>query len=114
MKQGWGARLTRRGAWLQCAAIWLVFAAARAWLLPAAPGHAATALSALAVLALGWVCVRRLHDRSHSGWALLWAVAPVAGALWLFWQIGCRAGVPHENRWGPDPRAPHGDFLKVE
>jgi len=30
------------------------------------------------------VSVRRLHDRNHSGWLLLFILIPVIGAGWLF------------------------------
>jgi uncharacterized membrane protein YhaH (DUF805 family) len=46
--------------------------------------------------------VRRLHDRSRSGWHMLWMFLPFAGGivLLLWW---CKKGVSGPNRYGSDP-----------
>src|SRR3954453_527657 len=72
------------------------------------------------------VGVKRLHDRDKSGWWILlfwlgpgvlggWQTAPdtagnlvlslAAGAIaiWGFVELGCLAGTPGPNRYGPDP-----------
>jgi uncharacterized membrane protein YhaH (DUF805 family) len=49
--------------------------------------------------------VRRLHDTNSSGWWLLLAVIPYAGALIMtVWY--CFKGTQGENRFGPDPLNP--------
>ena len=46
------------------------------------------------------VSVRRLHDLDKSGWFLLIALIPIAGAIIvLVWM--CQAGTPGPNRFGP-------------
>jgi hypothetical protein len=39
---------------------------------------------------------------------------PVAGALWLVWQIALKRGVADTNRWGGDPLSERGDYLVVQ
>ena len=48
------------------------------------------------------VSVRRLHDRDHSGWWLLWGLFPLIGGLILLYQYVQR-GTDGDNRFGPDP-----------
>ena len=48
--------------------------------------------------------VARLHDRSRSGWWVAAVLVPVAGALWLAWELALRRGSAHANLYGPDPR----------
>lgn len=50
------------------------------------------------------VSVRRLHDTNRSGWWLLLALVPLAGAvvLLVFYAQGSKAG---ENEHGPHPKA---------
>ena len=43
------------------------------------------------------VAVRRMHDTGHSGW---WLIVPIANIIFPFVN-----GEPHENRFGPDPKA---------
>lgn len=51
--------------------------------------------------------VRRLHDINRSGWWLLLILVPLFGwiALLVFY---CTEGTRGPNRFGPDPRDPHG------
>jgi uncharacterized membrane protein YhaH (DUF805 family) len=75
------------------------------------------------------ISIKRLHDRSKSGWWMLaffvypglynqfadrlpdsYWVLPFAAAafiltLWGFIEMGFLRGTPHENRFGPDPFA---------
>lgn len=44
------------------------------------------------------VGARRMHDTDRSGW---WQFVPIVGQLFLFFE-----GDNHENRFGPDPKAP--------
>lgn len=46
--------------------------------------------------------VRRLHDINKSGWYILVALIPIAGAIWLIVLLATK-GTPGENRFGPDP-----------
>ena len=57
-----------------------------------------SALYSLAVFlpTLG-VAVRRMHDAGHSG---IWLIVPIAGFVIPFFD-----SEPHENRFGPDPKA---------
>ena len=64
------------------------------------------ALAALALLLPNLaVLVRRLHDAGHSGWWLLIALVPVAGAIVLL--VFTLQGSDPPNQWGsgPDERA---------
>jgi uncharacterized membrane protein YhaH (DUF805 family) len=70
----------------------------------AQPGLLGTLWAVLAVLAIAVLAVARLHDRSRSGWWLATLLVPVAGALWLTWELACRRGSAHANAWGA-PRA---------
>ena len=97
-------RLRRRHFWLLTIAVWIVFYAARESLGLGRAGWPGTAWAALALLAIGTLAVARLHDRSRSGWWLLAALIPVAGALWLAWELALRRGSAHANLYGPDPR----------
>ncbi|WP_411878516.1 DUF805 domain-containing protein [Polaromonas sp. YR568] len=106
-------RLSRGGFWFHGLVVWGVL-----YLVWSALGSSTASvltwivnLPALAALVL--LCIRRLHDRNYSGWWLLLVVVPVAGALWLVWQLALRRGVPEGNRWGPDPLLPRGDYLVV-
>lgn len=50
------------------------------------------------------VSVRRLHDIGKSGWMLLVALIPIAGAIWLL-VLMVKNGTPGSNQYGPDPKA---------
>lgn len=61
-------------------------------------------LYVLAVLIPGLaVAVRRLHDVGTSGWMILIALIPIAGAIWLlvFMVSDSNSG---ENEYGPNPK----------
>jgi uncharacterized membrane protein YhaH (DUF805 family) len=60
-------------------------------------------------LALG---AQRFHDIGRSGWALLIAVVPVLGPVWVLIQL-LKRGVAHANRYGPDPTS-RSDYLQVD
>ena len=96
-------RLRRRSFWLLTIAVWIVFFAVRETLGLGRPGLLGTAWAALALLAIGTLAVARLHDRSRSGWWLAAVLVPVAGALWLAWELALRRGSAHANLYGPDP-----------
>ena len=97
-------RLRRRSFWALTIAVWTVFFAARQTFGLEHQGALATAWSAISLLAIGALAVARLHDRSRSGWWLATVVVPVAGALWLAWELALRPGYAHANLYGPDPR----------
>jgi uncharacterized membrane protein YhaH (DUF805 family) len=56
--------------------------------------------------------VRRLHDTSRSGYALLAVLVPGIGALWLLLAL-LRAGAEGRNRYGDDPLS-RLDYLRVD
>jgi len=60
------------------------------------------------------VSVKRLHDRAHSAWALLWALLPILGVLWLLLQLALLPGTRGENQYGPDPLDRGLDYLVVQ
>ena len=77
------------------------------------------AIELLILLAIGTVTfilllpvsVRRLHDRNMSGWwilaFMLGGMIPYVGSLVSIVQfviMGCLAGTPGPNRFGPDPK----------
>jgi uncharacterized membrane protein YhaH (DUF805 family) len=47
--------------------------------------------------------VRRLHDRGHSGWCVLWGLFPILNIIFIFYLVFAE-GEGKENRYGPDPR----------
>jgi uncharacterized membrane protein YhaH (DUF805 family) len=98
------SRLRRRTFWCSTLGIWIVFFAAREWLAIERLPLAATVWAAFALAAVGAASVARLHDRGRSGWWLVAIVVPVAGALWLAWELSLRRGDAHANAWGADPR----------
>jgi len=99
-------RLRRRMFWGLSVLVWAVFFAVRDAF--AIERHAAlsTVWAAIALLTVGTLAVARLHDRSRSGWWLASVLVPVAGALWLAWELALRRGSAYANAYGPDPR-PH-------
>ena len=108
-----GGRLSRGGFWLSGVVVWVTLYVA--WAVVGMPSSAVLVwlINGIALLALGLLCIRRMHDRNHSGWRLLVVAIPVLGALYLVWQLALRRGVPQDNRWGPDPLVRHGDYLVV-
>lgn len=47
--------------------------------------------------------VKRWHDLNKSGWWLLIALIPLAGALFTLVEQGFHAGTEGPNNYGPDP-----------
>jgi uncharacterized membrane protein YhaH (DUF805 family) len=97
-------RMRRRTFWWSSTLVWVVFFTAREALGIERQAAVATAWAATAVLSLGTLAVARLRDRSRSGWWLAAGLVPVAGALWLAWELALRRGSRHANAYGPDPR----------
>ena len=96
-------RVARSTFWVGAAGAGILFAALSNWL-SAQVAPAASYLLYLPLLArLLSLAVRRLHDRSRSGTLLLIIGIPVAGPLWLAYEIGFAAGTPGENPYGEDP-----------
>lgn len=59
------------------------------------------------------VGVRRLHDIGKSGWYLLVALIPIAGAIWLLVLL-CTEGDHGPNIYGADPKNPnYGEFDEI-
>jgi uncharacterized membrane protein YhaH (DUF805 family) len=97
-------RLRRRTFWCATLGIWSVFFAVREVLALERLPLTATGWAALALVLIGAVAVARLHDRGRSGWWLAAVIVPVAGALWLAWELALRRGTSHATAWGDDPR----------
>lgn len=51
------------------------------------------------------VLIRRCHDRNMSGFWLFAALVPVLGWLWLFVELGLKAGDEEANAYGPSPKS---------
>ncbi len=49
------------------------------------------------------VMVKRLHDRSRSGWFILIGLIPVVGPIWLLVEVWFLASKPEPNRFGEVP-----------
>ena len=49
------------------------------------------------------VSVRRLHDRSKSGWFILITFIPLIGAIWYL-VVVCTDSVAGTNIYGPNPK----------
>ena len=106
-------RLSRGRFWLQALTLWVVLYLLSGALGPLAAGAVVWLVNGGVLVLLALLCIRRLHDRNYPGWWLFAVLIPVAGALWLVWQLALRRGVPEDNRWGPDPLRPRGDYLVV-
>jgi uncharacterized membrane protein YhaH (DUF805 family) len=98
------SRLRRRTFCWATLGIWIVFFAVREMLAIERLPLVATAWAALALAMLGAISVARLHDRGRSGWWLGAIAVPVAGALWLAFELALARGSAHDNAWGADPR----------
>ena len=111
---GWCGRLSRGQFWFRSLLLWALFYGLWEGLTLPAQG----ALVWLINLPMLWLmlglCVRRLHDRTLSGWYLLAVLLPVIGAAWLVWQLALRRGQAQANVWGDDPLQQTGDFLAVQ
>jgi uncharacterized membrane protein YhaH (DUF805 family) len=110
---GASGRLPRGQFLLEAVILWGVLYALSVLLGPLATGALVWLVNGLILIALVMQCIRRLHDRNYSGWWLLAVLIPAAGALWLLWQLALRRGIAQDNRWGPDPLQPRGDYLVV-
>lgn len=109
----WRGRVPRGQFWLQSLFVWAMLYLLSSLLGPLAMGVVVWLVNGVALAALLFLCIRRLHDRNYTGWWLLVVVVPVAGALWLLFQLALRRGVTQDNRWGADPLQPRGDYLVV-
>ena len=98
------SRLRRRTFWWLSILVWIVFFTVREALAIERHARVATAWAAAALLIVGFLAVARLHDRGRSGWWLATVLVPVAGALWLAWELALRRGSKHPNAYGPAPR----------
>ncbi len=98
------SRLRRRTFWCATLVIWIFFFAVRETLAIERLPLVATAWAALALVSIGALAIARLHDRGRSGWWLAAIVVPVAGALWLAFELGLARGNKHDNAWGADPK----------
>ena len=47
--------------------------------------------------------IKRFHDINKSGWWVLSMIIPLAGGLWMIWQLGLRHGSVGDNLYGPPP-----------
>jgi uncharacterized membrane protein YhaH (DUF805 family) len=106
-------RLHRGGFWLQSIIVWLVFMLASSIFTPVLGAWVAWLFTPMALLCLVAIAIRRLHDRNLSGKWLLIILIPIAGALWLVWQLAIRQGNVGSNPWGNDPLVSQADFLVV-
>lgn len=106
-----GGRITR-GEWLTRVAAAALFSAAFGSLAANAIGETGSDLFSLVFI---WAAIalatQRLHDIGRSGHALLFALVPVIGPIWVVVQL-LRRGVEHPNRYGADP-ASRSDYLTV-
>ena len=50
------------------------------------------------------IAVKRLHDTNRSGWALLWALFPIFGPLYLFVVCGFLID-SYPNKYGDPPKS---------
>ena len=96
------------------AIVMLLFIAVIAVIFPSLLQGAADGLPALAMIIFGILylavlyftfvfTIRRLHDRSHSGWLSLLMLVPFANAILALYLIFAK-GDAHANQFGP-PRA---------
>lgn len=106
-------RLSRGQFLLLAITVWLAFYFVSGLVSSNAEGVVIWLINGIALMILAFSCIRRLHDRNHSGWWLLIVLVPVLGAIWLVWQCAFRRGLPQDNRWGADPLQPRGDYLVV-
>ncbi len=106
-------RLSRGQFWLRSWVVWALFYCLSAALGTLATGPVVWVINGGVLVVLVMLCIRRLHDRDFSGWWLAVVLVPVIGALWLVWQLALRQGTAQDNRWGPDPAQPEGDYLVV-
>lgn len=68
-------------------------------------GQVAGLLGVLALVAVGFWCwialsIKRLHDRNHSAWWMLWYVVPIIGGWVMLITLGFLGGTEGSNRYG--------------
>ena len=101
-------RIGRKTFWQVALALWVVnvMLSITVWLLGDGGGLATVfTLVAIVVYLVTAVAslattVKRLHDRSKSGWFYLIALIPFIGAIWLLIEVGFRDSVPGNNVYG--------------
>jgi len=97
-------RVTRSTLWWTSIGIAVVYVLALPFADRASPSFGVPALNLVVLYALIALSAKRLKDRGRSPWWLLAAAVPILGPLWLFVELGLRAGNEGENHYGPDPR----------
>ena len=106
-------RIPRSTWWWSMIGTWIVFTVLYQGLAAVGGAAATWILYPFLYWILAVLCIKRLHDRAHSGWALLWAVIPVLGVLWLAIQLALLPGSRGENQFGEDPLGGGLDYLVV-
>lgn len=105
-------RITR-AAWLYRLVSISVIGAAFGMLFHYFAGEMGAAFIALVfVWTVAVLSIQRLHDIGKSGWTLLVFLIPVAGPIFLLFQL-CRKGIEGANRYGDDPLS-HRSYLTVD
>ena len=46
---------------------------------------------------------KRWHDRGKSGWWTLVVLVPLAGPLYMIWELGIQPSIEETNAWGAKP-----------
>jgi uncharacterized membrane protein YhaH (DUF805 family) len=103
-------RINRSRFWAGCAIVFSILALFNASGLSSPVAGWIVAFSVTFALAV--LCKNRLHDLGRSCLWLALIIVPIAGAVWLAWQLGFKTGQIDANRWG-DGSKPVKDFLKV-
>jgi uncharacterized membrane protein YhaH (DUF805 family) len=97
-------RVGRRDYVLRLALPLLMIGIAVAVLVP--PLNFNAAIFSLMLVSL-WPCVaagaKRCHDRNRPGWFQLVILLPIAGWLWLMFELCLRRGTNGPNRFGAAP-----------
>lgn len=105
-------RITR-SEWLMRVAMAALVCASFGSLGGASFGEAGSGCFALLFI---WIAIalatQRLHDVGRPGGALVVAIVPVIGPMWVLAQL-LKRGVDHSNRFGADP-ASRADYLLVD
>ena len=96
-------RTNRSTYWLVSIFIWSTFYVLHTLLLETIGEGATYVLYPLLLGSLLATATKRLHDTNFSGYWLLIILIPVAGPLWLFYQLGFRRGSKHQNKFGTVP-----------
>lgn len=99
----WQGRTQRGGFCFNTIAFWAIFYIVCSLLGASGSPSLLFVVSLMLVLAVALQCARRLHDLGRSSWWLLAVLVPVAGPLWLVWQLAFKQGQSHTNRWGDRP-----------